>query len=46
MSTYFQSALSHWDGSAQAAGLSLDNPGSANDGFISYDDEHTCQAKA
>ena len=30
---------------AQAAYLSLDNTGSTNDKFISYDDEHACQAK-
>lgn len=45
MSTYFQSNLYHWDTSAQAAYLSLDNAGSVNDKFISYDDEHACQAK-
>ena len=45
MSTYYQSNLYHWDSAAQAAYLSIDNPGSANDQFISYDDEHTCQAK-
>ena len=45
MPTYFQSNLYHWDTSAQAAYLSLDNAGSSNDKFISYDDEHACQAK-
>ncbi len=45
MSTYFQTNLYHWDETAQAAYLSLDNPGSTKDKFISYDDEHTCQAK-
>jgi chitinase len=45
MSTYFQSNLYHWDTGAQAAYLSIDKAGSANDEFISYDDEHTCQAK-
>jgi chitinase len=45
MSTYFQSNLYHWDVSAQAPYLSLDNSGSSNDKFLSYDDEHTCQAK-
>jgi chitinase len=45
MSTYYQSNLYHWDAAAQAAYLSLDNTGSANDEFISYDDEHTCMAK-
>jgi hypothetical protein len=37
--------LYHWDTNAQAAYLSIDNANSANDKFISYDDEHTCQAK-
>ena len=37
--------VTHWDTNAQAAYLSIVNPGSANDQFISYDDEHTCQAK-
>jgi chitinase len=45
MATYYQSNLYHWDSAAQAAYLSIDNPGSANDKFISYDDEHACQAK-
>ena len=45
MSTYFQSNLYHWDAEAQAAYLGIDNTGSANDRFISYDNEHTCQAK-
>jgi chitinase len=45
MPTYFQSNLYQWDTSAQAAYLSLDNSGSINDKFISYDDEHACQAK-
>src|ERR1039458_9000760 len=45
MSTYYQSNSYHWDSEAQAAWLGIDNAGSANDKFISYDDEHTCQAK-
>jgi chitinase len=45
MSTYYQSNLYHWDSSAQAAYLGFDTTGSTNDWFISYDDEHTCQAK-
>jgi chitinase len=45
MSTYYQSNLYHWDSPAQAAYLSVDESGSANDEFISYDDAHTCQAK-
>jgi chitinase len=43
--SHYQSNLYHWDTNAQAAYLSIDNPGSANDQFISYDDSHTCQAK-
>jgi chitinase len=45
MSTYFQSNLYHWDNAAQAAYLSIDNSGSTNDMFISYDDERTCETK-
>ena len=45
MSTYYQSNNYHWDSEAQAAWLGIDNAASANDKFISYDDEHTCQAK-
>lgn len=45
MSTYYQSNLYHWDTNAQAAYLSIDNAGSANDKFISYDDERSCQVK-
>ena len=45
MSAYYQSNLYCWDTNAQAAYLSIDKPGTADDRFISYDDEHTCQAK-
>ena len=45
MTMYYQLNLYHWDSNAQSAYLSLDNSGSANDKFISYDDEHACQAK-
>ena len=45
MTTYYQANLYHWDTNAQAAYISIDKTGSANDKFISYDDEHTCQAK-
>ena len=45
MSDHYQPELYHWDTNAQAAFLSLDRPGSAEDRFISYDDEHACQAK-
>jgi chitinase len=45
MSTLYQSNLYHWDSAAQAAYLSIDKPGATNDNFVTYDDEHTCQAK-
>ncbi len=45
MSNYYQTNRYHWDANAQAAYLSIDNTGSTNDMFVSYDDEHTCQAK-
>lgn len=45
LATYYQSNLYHWDTNAQAAYLSLDNAGSTNDKFISYDDPRTCQSK-
>jgi len=45
MSTYYQASLRQWDTGAQAVYLSIDNTGSANDKFISYDDEQTAQAK-
>jgi len=45
MSAYYQSNLYRWDAAAQAAYLTIDNPGSANDMFISSDDERTCQTK-
>lgn len=45
MSGYYQSNLYHWDPSAQAAYLGITNVNPANDMFISYDDQHTCQAK-
>ncbi len=45
LGTYYQSNLYHWDGTAQSAYLSIDQTGSANDRFISYDDAHTCQVK-
>lgn len=45
MTTYYQPSLYHWDTNAQAAYLSWDSAGSASDKFISYDDEHACQAK-
>lgn len=45
MSSYYQTNLYHWDTAAQAAYLSITNSVATNDMFISYDDEHTCQAK-
>ncbi|HYQ87074.1 MAG TPA: glycosyl hydrolase family 18 protein, partial [Bacteroidota bacterium] len=45
MQTYYQPQYVRWDASAQAAYLDIDNAGSANDKFISYDDETTCQKK-
>jgi chitinase len=45
MRTYYQSNHYYWDTNAQAAYLSFDSPGASNDQFISYDDQHTCQAK-
>ncbi|MBI3880920.1 MAG: glycoside hydrolase family 18 protein [Verrucomicrobia bacterium] len=45
MSNYYSPARYAWDADAQAAYLSINNAGSANDKFISYDDEHSVQAK-
>src|SRR5882724_9884064 len=45
ISTYYQAGLYHWDTNAQAAYLSIDNTGSSNDKFISYDDQRVCQSK-
>jgi chitinase len=45
MSNYYQAQLYFWDTNAQSAYLSIDQSGSANDKFISYDDETACRAK-
>ena len=45
MSGYYQSNLYHWDTNGQAAYLSISNANPANDMFISYDDQRTCQSK-
>lgn len=45
ISTYYQSNLYHWDTNAQAAYLSITNTDPADDMFISYDDQRTCQSK-
>ena len=45
MDTYYQSNYYRWDNAAQVSFLSIDNTGSANDKFISYDDEETAKKK-
>ena len=45
LNTYFQSNLYHWDTNAQAAYLSITNSPAANDIFLSYDDQVSCQVK-
>ncbi|HWP82733.1 MAG TPA: glycosyl hydrolase family 18 protein, partial [Bacteroidota bacterium] len=45
MDTYYQTQYYKWDNSAQVSYLSINNPGSANDKFISYDDELTAKKK-
>lgn len=45
MNKYFRSSYYHWDPQSQAAYLSIDLPGNANDKFISYDDERAIDAK-
>src|ERR1017187_1717890 len=45
MSNYYQPQLYFWDTNGQSAYLSIDQPGSANDKFISYDDQTTCRVK-
>jgi chitinase len=45
MTSYYQSNLYHWDTNVQAAYLSITNGDPARDVFISYDDQHACQAK-
>ncbi len=42
---YYQKNLYHWDTNAQAAYLSISNANPANDMFISFDNERTCQSK-
>lgn len=42
---YYKPAYYRWDSTAQAPYLSIDNPGSANDKFISYDNEMSVKAK-
>lgn len=45
MTSFYQTNLYYWDTSAQAAYLSISNANPADDMFISYDDQRTCQAK-
>ncbi len=45
MADYYQPQRHAWDEPAQAAYLSIDHAGAANDKFISYDDPATCRAK-
>lgn len=45
MDMYYQPGLYHWDNVALAAYLSIDNAGSSQDKFISYDNEQTVDSK-
>ncbi len=45
MPTYYQPGYYRWDSLAQASYLSIDNPGSSNDKFVTYDNEMACQSK-
>jgi chitinase len=46
MTKYHQAQRYSWDEAAQAAYLSINETGAANDKFITYDDERTCRVKA
>ncbi|MFI5251258.1 MAG: glycosyl hydrolase family 18 protein [Bacteroidota bacterium] len=45
MQTYFRPEFHRFDNGGLVSYLSIDNPGSVNDKFISYDDELTCYKK-
>jgi len=45
MDRYYQPSLYRWDSGAQVPYLSINNTGSSNDKFISYDDEMSCFEK-
>jgi spore germination protein YaaH len=45
MTQYYQPQRYFWDTNAQSAYLKIDNSGSVDDKFISYDDERACQSK-
>lgn len=44
-STWYQPSRYHHDAASASAWLSIDQPGSANDAFLAYDDEATIAAK-
>lgn len=45
MESFYDARLYRWDSLAHAAYLSIDRPSSADDKFISYDDETSCRRK-
>jgi chitinase len=45
MAGYYQTNLYQWDTNAQSAYIGITNVIPTNNIFISYDDQHTCQAK-
>lgn len=45
MEKYYKPEWYRWDEDAEAAYLMIDNDGSRNDVFVSYDDEYTCRKK-
>jgi chitinase len=45
MKDLYQEQYSRWDSSAQAAYLCINNSGSTNDKFVSYDNPKTCKMK-
>ena len=45
MDSLFKPRYYRWDAEAQAAYLSINDESSANDKFVSYDDEASCRAK-
>lgn len=45
MKQYYKPSLYHWDPKTESAYLSINEEGSDNDKFISYDDEKTIRAK-
>ncbi|HEY6169126.1 MAG TPA: glycoside hydrolase family 18 protein [Verrucomicrobiae bacterium] len=45
VSNYYQPSRYFWDTNAQAPYLTIDNTGSTNDHFVSYEDERACAAK-